>query len=126
MSVHCVRGVVTRFMQDHDGRWPSSWTELEREVPPSASYQNTESTFEMGWRWPQDIAEIQRFITIDFHADPQVLAKQTPSEFQAIKTKDKEYYEYRDQYALLLDAIQKLQKVKSPDTRSGSTTPYGG
>jgi hypothetical protein len=36
------------------------------------------------WKWPDDIAEIQERITIDFAANPRDIAESRPSEFAAI------------------------------------------
>ena len=75
--------LVEQFVRDN-GRWPTSWKELEETQAPTQV-----------WRWPADSAEIQKRVFIDFQARPQQIAAQDPMSFEAIKPIGP-YFEYRD------------------------------
>lgn len=66
--------LTNRYQETHAGEWPPDWKALEQ-LP-----------YERGgmWEWPDDLAEIQERITIDFAANPRDVAELTPAEFTAI------------------------------------------
>jgi hypothetical protein len=75
------------YVTEHDGRWPSSWTDLEK-LPPTDG-----GMFE----WPKDSAEVQRYIAVNFAARTDSLATQSVKEFDAVRPIKGSYYEFRDE-----------------------------
>ena len=66
--------LVSQYIETNDGRWPKSWEDLE-----TVSALRPEL---------QSVSRLRQFVDIDFDADPEVLAKQTPEEFRAIRQKE--------------------------------------
>jgi hypothetical protein len=83
-SLHAERGLhasllTVQLLEDyvvrHDGEWPHSWTDLEG-LPPR----------QWAWyEWPKDSREVQRFVAVDFSADPRRLAMEGIEEFDAVR-----------------------------------------
>ena len=57
---------VCQYASEHDGQWPTAWSDLE----PYFSYESP---------------GVSQVIAIDFHSDPQRLARQSPADFTAIR-----------------------------------------
>lgn len=89
--------VVEQFV-GKNGRWPSSWKELEQipmpSDPPSPGYKpgpwpNGIEIIRIGgahgYAWPSESPQIQKRVGIDFSADPAAIARQDPEDFSAIK-----------------------------------------
>jgi hypothetical protein len=64
--------LVEDFVRQHNGRWPRSWRELEFFADEHADRN-----------WP--ISTIRNAVSIDFAAEPAILARQSPIEFTAIR-----------------------------------------
>jgi hypothetical protein len=79
--------LVEQFVTEQ-GRWPSSWEELERLSVPN-------DRLCWGQAWPNVSAEVQKRVLINFHVDPKEIAAQQPNTFDAIKPIGA-YYEYRE------------------------------
>lgn len=93
--------LVEQFVAQH-GRWPRSWTELERlsvsDDAPSPMQQEISAVRiggQHGYNWPAASAEIQQCVTINFSAEAAEIVRQDPMDFTAIKPIGP-YYEYRD------------------------------
>ena len=68
---------ICGFIEKTDGKWPRSWDDLvDIEIP---------------YRGKPDVKRIKHLVEIDFNADPEVLMKQSPEEFVAIRQIDKDY-----------------------------------
>jgi hypothetical protein len=59
---------VCEYVAEHDGDWPSQWSDLEPHMPDQFSVES-----------------IAKIIAIDFHADPKRLARQSVDQFTAIR-----------------------------------------
>lgn len=101
--------LVEQFVHD-TGRWPNSWEELRQIKFPSTapSPQTREISVvriggQHGFNWPEEAANIQQCVQIDFQADPHVIANQDVAKFSAIKPIGP-YYEYR--YYGFVDSLQ--------------------
>lgn len=57
---------VRHYLSEHDGQWPSAWSDLEPYLP----YEGP---------------GISQVIAIDFHSDPECLARQSLADFTAIR-----------------------------------------
>lgn len=89
----------------HDGAWPRSWADLEQIPSESPSM----------YQWPRDSAEVQKYVAIDFSADPDRLLKHGPSGFDAVRPIGPSYP--IDRYRLvegLLDAIRDTRGQVEP------------
>jgi hypothetical protein len=67
--------LLEEYVVKHDGAWPRSWADLEG-LPPRDRAM---------FRWPRDSHEVQRYVSVDFSADPQRLARQSSGEFEAVR-----------------------------------------
>ena len=65
--------LVQKYVDQHEGRWPRSWADLESLPAPGPQF-----------RWPEDSPELQSYVVVDFSVDPRQIAKQTEDEFDAI------------------------------------------
>ena len=74
-AVNLVTVVVDKYV-DETGKWPASWGELA-----TVSSVNHWAMYS----WPEDLEKVQRYVSVDFDADPASLAKQSVNEFDAIK-----------------------------------------
>lgn len=104
-SLHAERGLhaalltvelLTDYVQQHEGQWPRSWSDLE-DLPPR----------EKVYKWPADSLVVQQYVTVDFSTDPQRLAKLNSAEFDAVRPIGP-YYPFNDYGAVeaLLTAIR--------------------
>lgn len=82
-------GLLDDYVAQHNGEWPHSWTDLEHSRPGQGGI----------FEWPKDSLEMQKYVEIDFRADPRVLAKQTADEFDAIRPIGP-YYPFRDRWQI--------------------------
>ncbi len=91
-------GLLDEYVDQHDGQWPRGWAELEG-LP-----RREWAMFE----WPKDSREVQRYVTVDFAADPKRLAKQSVDEFDAVRPVGP-YYPFKEHgsMAALLSTIRK-------------------
>jgi hypothetical protein len=69
--------LVTEYARQHHGAWPRSWQDLERLSMPIDRFNV--------FPWPKESQRLQQYVTIDFSADPELLAKQSVDDFEAIK-----------------------------------------
>ena len=69
--------LVTEYARQNHGAWPRSWQDLER-LPVASDRLKA-------FPWPQDSQRLQQYVMIDFTVDPQLLAKQSVDDFEAIK-----------------------------------------
>jgi len=74
----CVLELTDQYQKSHQGEWPPDWQSLEQ-IP----YDR-----EGMWKWPEDSAEIQRRITIDFKASPAEVAAMSVDDFQPIRQRE--------------------------------------
>lgn len=74
----CVLELTDQYQKSYQGEWPPDWQALEK-VP----YDR-----EGMWNWPEDSAEIQQRITIDFKASPADVAAISVDDFQAIRQRE--------------------------------------
>jgi hypothetical protein len=103
-----VVGLVHDYIVDHEGAWPRSWEDLEgmasREV----------GMFE----WPADKEEVWRYVSVDFTADPDVLATQSVREFTAIQPLGP-CYSYDPEIESLLKTLRKQRREE--ENEKGAT-----
>ncbi len=60
------------------------------------------------FRWPRDSHEMQRYISVDFSADPHRLARQSSSECEAMRPVGP-YYPFRH-YGVVNSIVNKIHK----------------
>lgn len=77
-AFYCVLEVTDLYQKSHQGEWPPDWRALEQ-IP---------SDREGMWNWPEDSAEIQQRITIDFNVKPEDIAAMSADEFRAIRQRE--------------------------------------
>ena len=73
--VRSLFSIVEHYVESHDGQWPSSWEDLEQ-LPETGEWYEP-----MNFELAREVAEI------DFDADVNELAQQSPSQFKAIRPK---------------------------------------
>ena len=93
--------LLKAYAEQTGGEWPRSWDDLQA-VPPVR---------EGDIAWPDDRAEFEKRVYIDFQADPQVIAQQKPEEFEAVKPIGS-YFEFRDRGSVA--ALIKLLQGEEP------------
>ena len=97
-AVNLVTVVIDKYVDD-TGKWPTSWGELA--TVSSVNHWGTYS-------WPEDLEKVQRYVAVDFDADPARLAKQGVHEFDAIKPIGPCYpYKHYGFVAALLETLRK-------------------
>ena len=64
------------------------------------------------YRWPEDREKIKQYVSVDFAADPDWLAIQSPEQFNAIQPTGP-CYSYEGEVARLLDAIRQSRQNKA-------------
>jgi recombinational DNA repair protein RecT len=74
----CVLELTDQYQESHQGEWPPDWQAL-KQIP----YDR-----EGMWKWPEDSAEIQQRITIDFNVEPEDVAAMSADEFRAIRQRE--------------------------------------
>jgi hypothetical protein len=94
--------VVEKYVQEQRG-WPKSWTDLE-----SISASNGAM-----YSWPDDSAEIRRYVQIDFDLTLEQVANERPDQFNAIRPKVPAYQAYREYVASLLKTVRTAAKGKN-------------
>lgn len=96
-AVRVMYAVLTDFLEQHDGRWPSGWQEL----------RNMQSTGH--WYDPVNFDLMEREVEVDFQPDLAELARQSPGEFQAIRAKRPVYDFSKDpRLAVLLAKLREF------------------
>jgi hypothetical protein len=93
---------VEDYVRQHDGAWPRSWNELERSSPQTSD----------AYSWAGGSNKIQEFVSVDFNANPDQLAKQAVAKFQAIKPVGPYYDNYTDHIPYLLEALRATRRPK--------------
>jgi hypothetical protein len=97
-AVNLITVVVDDFV-DKNGIWPTSWEDLK----------TVSSVNKWGmYSWPEDLEKVRLYVTVDFEADPAILAKQSVEEFDAIKPVGP-YYPYKH-YGYVAALIETLRK----------------
>ncbi len=87
---------VEQYVQGHDGKWPTSWKELEVAIPPD--------------RLPSRFRQAQDDVEIDFAADSGELAIRTsPDKFTAIRPIYPCYHAYDEAITRLLATLTKMR-----------------
>jgi hypothetical protein len=100
--------VVVEKCVDREGKWPKSWEDLA-----TVRTDNSRGIYS----WPTDCDEIKLLVTVDFHADPRVLAKQTVEEFDAIKPIGACYpYKQDGHIAALIDTLRRTTSGRQGQT----------
>lgn len=97
-AVNLTTVVVDKYVE-REGKWPGSWDDLR-----TVSSVN-------GWgmySWPEDWQKVQLYVTVDFAADPAILARQSVEEFAAIKPVGS-YYPYKH-YGHIAGLTETLKK----------------
>src|ERR1700678_669967 len=106
VSLHAEKGlhatrltleIVEEYVAQHNGAWPRSWTDLEQ----------TSGKISEVYRMTGGREHVADYVWIDFDADPGRLAKQTESEFEAIRPVGPFYPSYRVAVPSLLEALRK-------------------
>ena len=99
-AVNLTTVVVDRYVE-REGKWPRSWDDL-----------NTIAIDRWGmYSWPQDSQRVQKYVSVDFGADLETLARQSVEEFAAIKPIGS-YYPYKcdGHIAALIETLKKNQR----------------
>jgi hypothetical protein len=78
--------LLDEYVVLNDGQWPHSWSDLEK-LPP----KHRGGMFS----WPEDSTDVQKYVELDFSANPQNLAKQSANQFDAVRPIGP-YYEFKD------------------------------
>jgi hypothetical protein len=103
---------VGLYIVVHDGKWPQSW-EAIRECAAGGD-GDSESVIEAA----------QRYVVIDFRADPRVVATQSTRDFGAIRPVESYGIEHQEYWGVpfLIETLQGLTgpAVTSPQQQSGS------
>jgi len=114
--------LVEQFVHEH-GRWPKSWSELEKMTFPSEapSPLNGDLTVARiggahGYVWPNQSPHLQECVVVDFTADVNTIINQPPIQFNAIKPNGP-YYEYRD-YGFVDSLRETLRHASSPNVEA--------
>jgi len=94
--------LTTSYVIEHQD-WPRSWSDLE-------SVRNTSTAL---YQWPADADLVKQYVSIDFSAKLEDLARLDPKSFQAIQPIGSVYGTYRAAYTPLLDTIRSCQEQKS-------------
>ena len=98
--------VIEDHARKHNGQWPRSWKELEQSSSRSRAM----------FKWPNDRAEIQQYVWIDFDANSNDLARQSADEFEAIKPIGPHYpWEDYPELSSLLETLRSMTEPLSDD-----------
>ena len=88
------------YILNHQGAWPRSWAELEA-LPPRKRAM---------FQWPEDSQEVRRYVSVDFRAGPDKLAKEPLERFSAVRPREPCYpYKHYPELANLLEALQQTR-----------------
>ncbi len=103
---------VEEYVTKHNGAWPRSWADLEQTSNKvNEVYQVTDGR--------EHVAD---FVWIDFNADPDLIAKQTEDEFDAIGLVGLQHPSYHFAVPPFLEALRKARQR----TRSTEKPAVGG
>jgi hypothetical protein len=103
---------VEEYVTKHNGAWPRSWADLEQTSNKvNEVYQMTDGR--------EHVAD---FVWIDFNADPDLIAKQTEDEFDAIGLVGLQHPSYHFAVPPFLEALRKARQR----TRSTEKPAVGG
>lgn len=91
--------LVELYVKTTRGNWPTSWDDLQSRVPSAES----DGIFQ----WPNDRPDMERFVEIDFHADPRKLSRKSPEEFDAIKPIGDCYSSYGRHFSFVIEELRK-------------------
>lgn len=113
LTVELLEDYVVR----HDGKWPRSWADLEGLPPRDRGF----------FQWPKDSQEVQRYVAVDFSADPQRLAQQGIDQFEAVRAIGP-YYPFNDHPSVeaLLKAIRQRKITEPKAVSNPSPAPLVG
>jgi hypothetical protein len=78
--------VLTIYLRENAGAWPSSWEDLAR-----VSLKPDEQRAFL--KWPDDMEEFRRRITIDFSLTGAEVAQMNPESFSAVRQVEPNYGE---------------------------------
>lgn len=108
--------LLSDHVHEHSGQWPHSWTDLE-ELPPRRRGM---------FQWPEDSKEVQRYVTVDFAADPQEILSRSAEEFDAVRPIGP-YYPFMDSgpIAALLEAIREHHRKEAVDDQGSGAKSQG-
>lgn len=81
-AVRALFELVAKYVKTHEGAWPGSWDDLE--AMPTGD----------DWYEPMNFELAKELVEIDFDADVNEIAKQTPDQFDAIRAKQP-VFDYR-------------------------------
>ena len=108
-SVHAEKGLhatrltlkaVEEYFTKHDGAWPGSWADLEQ----------TSNKVDEVYQMTDGRDHVADFVWVDFGADPDLIAKQTENEFEAIRPVGPYYASYRFAVPLFLESLRKARQ----------------
>lgn len=92
-----VLDLVREYVVDRQGAWPRCWQDLER-LPGQQRGM---------FHWPEDGEAVQRYVWVDFGADPNKLVSESVEHFAAVRPKAPCYpYKHYPEMTKLLDAIR--------------------
>lgn len=114
-GLHATRftiAAVEDYVRKHDGTWPRSWNDLEQSSPQMRDV----------YRFTDGPDKVEEFVSVDFNADPDLLAKQNADEFYAIKPVRPSFENYRSHLPFLLDALRQTRRSRS----NANDKPTGG
>lgn len=77
-AYYCALELTDHYQKSHQGEWPPDWRALEQIPYARASM----------WNWPEDAADIQQRITIDFNVSPEDVAAMSVDDFRAIRQRE--------------------------------------
>ena len=86
-TLHAYRLVLDVLIEyvETEGEWPTGWTDMEAVKPPG----------EYGlWRWPDDIDEVRKRITVEFDLRGKDLTVMTADSFDLVRQSDPNYGPY--------------------------------
>lgn len=75
-AYHLAVNVVQAYVRENDGRWPTSWQELEEVTSLSEDDQD---------RWPAEMDSVRDRIDVDFSVSSDQVAEMSVDNFQAIR-----------------------------------------
>ncbi len=112
-AVNLTTVAVERYV-DRERKWPKSWEDL-------ATINTVDGSGIGIYSWPADHDWIKQYVTVDFHADPNILAKQTVEEFDAVKPIGV-YYPYKQDghIATLIETLRRTTPDRQAHARRGS------
>jgi hypothetical protein len=92
--------LLEQYVVATGGGWPSSWDDLEGRV--QSSRDNTM------YSWPRDRREVERFVDIEFAAQPESLARAEDRDFEPLKPRGSCFTTYNRHFSFLLEALRRF------------------